>query len=118
MDNARIHHCNRRFAARNKGIYYQQGQDPCIYDSVHPRTESHSPRRGAANAFSVLKQNVRQEKPKNATQWRGNERLKSLRISKKQIDSVMSENIFKKSFGLTAPLRGGLSHRSLSDCVL
>ena len=48
------------------------------------------------NAFSVLKQNVRQEKPKNKT-----ELMKALRVSKKQIDNVKSENMFKKSFGLT-----------------
>ena len=85
MDNARIHHCKEI-----KEFIIRKGKVP-VY--TIPYTPELNP---IENAFSVLKQNVRQEKPKNK-----NELLKALRISKKQIDSVMSENIFKKSFGLT-----------------
>ena len=85
MDNARIHYCKEI-----KEFIISKGKVP-VY--TIPYTPELNP---IENAFSVLKQNVRQEKPKNK-----NELLKALRISKKQIDSVMSENIFKKSFGLT-----------------
>jgi len=47
------------------------------------------------NRFSVLKQNVRQEKPKYT------KGMKTFRVSKKQLDSVKCTNMFKKSFGLT-----------------
>ena len=85
MDNARIHHCKEI-----KEFIINKGKVP-VY--TIPYTPELNP---IENAFSVLKQNVRQEKPKNK-----NELMKALRVSKKQIDSVKSMNMFKKSFGLT-----------------
>ena len=48
------------------------------------------------NGFSVLKQHVRQEKPKNKQ-----ELLKALRASKLELTGDKCRHMFMKSFGLT-----------------
>jgi transposase len=86
MDNARLHHCREI-----KEFIIRKGKIP-VY--TIPYTPELNP---IENGFSVLKQNVRQEKPKNKE-----ELLKALRISKRQLDGQKCKNMFLKSFGLTS----------------
>ena len=85
MDNARIHHC-----PEVKEFIISKGKHP-VY--TVPYTPELNP---IENGFSVLKQNVRQEKPKNKQ-----ELLRALRIAKKQLNGVSCSNMYKRAFGCT-----------------
>ena len=85
MDNARIHHC-----PEVKEFIISKGKLP-VY--TVPYTPELNP---IENGFSVLKQNVRQEKPKNKQ-----ELLRALRIAKKQLNGVSCRNMYKRAFGCT-----------------
>jgi transposase len=85
MDNARLHHC------KEVKEYIESRGKIALY--TIPYTPELNP---IENGFSVLKQHVRQEKPKNKQ-----ELLKALRASKRELTGDKCRHMFMKSFGLT-----------------
>ena len=85
MDNARIHHC-----VEIKDFIRSKDKLP-VY--TVPYTPELNP---IENAFSVVKQNVRQEHPKTLSELE-----RALHLSVQLITREKTYNMFKKSLGLT-----------------